>query len=73
MNQLPDFSAVIFDLDGLVLDTEPTYFAAWQQAADKLGYHISDSFCVGLSGLPFSLVESKLAQYFGITFHFKKF
>ena len=73
MNQLPDFKAVIFDLDGLILDTEPTYFAAWQQAADKLGYHISDSFCVGLSGLPFSLVESKLAQYFGITFPFKKF
>ncbi len=73
MNQLADFKAVIFDMDGLLLDTEPTYFAAWQQAADALGYHLSDSFCVSLSGLPFSLIETKLVQYFDTKFPFKKF
>jgi len=73
MNQLPDFKAVIFDMDGLILDTEPTYFAAWKLAAGALGYHMSDSFCVTLSGLPFSLIEVKLAQYFAATFPFKEF
>lgn len=73
MNQLPDFSAVIFDMDGLVLDTEPTYFAAWQQAADELGYQLDDSFCITLSGLPFSLIERKLAQYFATSFPFHEF
>ncbi|MCK5354588.1 MAG: HAD family phosphatase [Methyloprofundus sp.] len=73
MTKLPDFNAVIFDLDGLILDTESTYCRAWQQAADQLGYHISDEFCVSLSGLPFSLVEVKLAEYFSATFPFKEF
>ncbi len=73
MSQLPDFNAVIFDMDGLVLDTEPTYFAAWQQAADELGYYLSTSFCITLSGLPFSQIEKKLAQYFVASFPFKDF
>ena len=73
MNQLPDFNAVIFDMDGLIIDTETTYFAAWQQAAATLGYHISDSFCVSLSGLDFSLIEVKLTEYFSATFPFKEF
>lgn len=73
MSQLPDFSAVIFDMDGLVLDTETTYFTAWQQAADELGYHISDAFCVSLSGLAFPLIEIKLTEYFSASFPFKEF
>ena len=39
--ELSDFSAVIFDMDGLVLDTETTYFVAWQQAANAMGYSLS--------------------------------
>ena len=73
MNQLVDFNAVIFDMDGLILDTEPTYFAAWKQAADTLGYYMSDSFCATLSGLAFSLIEVKLEQYFAASFPFKEF
>jgi len=73
MNQLPYFKAVIFDMDGLIIDTETTYFAAWQQAATALGYHISDAFCVSLSGLDFSLIEVKLAKYFSAAFPFKEF
>jgi len=73
MSVLPDFSAIIFDLDGLILDTETTYFAAWQQAAAELDYHIDDGFCVTLSGLPFSRIEVKLSEYFSVTFPFKEF
>jgi beta-phosphoglucomutase-like phosphatase (HAD superfamily) len=46
-----NFSAVIFDMDGLTLDTEATYFIAWQQAAAQMGYTLSDAFCQSLSGL----------------------
>lgn len=73
MRQLANFDAVIFDLDGLILDTETTYFTAWQQAADTLGYHISDSFCATLSGLSFTSIEKKLRQYFAASFPFKAF
>ncbi|NOQ63271.1 MAG: HAD-IA family hydrolase [Methyloprofundus sp.] len=73
MQLLTDFNAVIFDMDGLVLDTESTYFKAWQQAADKLGYHISDDFCLDLSGLPFTQIDLKLKQYLSQAFPFDKF
>ncbi len=73
MNPLADFKAVIFDMDGLILETEPTYFKAWQQAADKLGFHLSDSFCITLAGLPFSQIEVKLTQYFDASFPFNIF
>lgn len=73
MKQLPDFNAVIFDMDGLVLDTETTYFSAWQQAADTLGYTISDAFCAQVSGMPFSHIEQQLTQYLGVNFPLSEF
>ncbi len=51
MFESADFAAVIFDMDGLVLDTESTYHVAWQQAAGVMGYQLSDAFCLSLSGL----------------------
>jgi len=36
-------SAVILDLDGLMLDTEPIARQAWQRAASERGYIIDDS------------------------------
>lgn len=73
MIQLPDFNAIIFDMDGLILDTECTYFSAWQQAADALGYQLSDAFCTRLSGLAFSVIEEKLSEYLGEDFPFAAF
>ena len=35
--------AVVFDMDGLMLDTEPLYRAACQQAAKEFGYTLSDA------------------------------
>ncbi len=51
MLKIANFSAVIFDMDGLVLNTEASYFIAWQQAAAQMGYTLSDTFCESLSGL----------------------
>jgi beta-phosphoglucomutase-like phosphatase (HAD superfamily) len=31
-------AAIVFDMDGLMLDTEPLYKAAWQQAARERVY-----------------------------------
>jgi beta-phosphoglucomutase family hydrolase len=42
-------SAVIFDMDGLMLDTEPLALVAWRQALGELGYTLSDE--VGLQML----------------------
>ncbi|MGR9087052.1 MAG: HAD family hydrolase [Gammaproteobacteria bacterium] len=60
-----DFSAVIFDMDGLVLNTECTYRWAWKEAAGKMGYLVADSFFLELSGLPASEVLSAIQAYCG--------
>jgi beta-phosphoglucomutase-like phosphatase (HAD superfamily) len=68
-----DFSAVIFDMDGLVLDTEVTYFAAWQQAAKAMGYEFSDAFCQSFSGLHYIDIEQKLITVCGADFNLPAF
>ena len=44
-------AAVIFDMDGLMLDTEKIYQQAWQHAAHELGYHIPEDLFMRLIGL----------------------
>ena len=73
MRKLSDFSAVIFDMDGLVLDTETTYFVAWQRAAEAMGYTLSEPFCLSLSGLHYKDVELKLMAWCGADFNLQTF
>ncbi len=68
-----DRSAVILDMDGLVLDTEKTYFIAWQKAAEMMGFKLTPPFCHSLSGLPFQSVEQRLMNLFGPSFRLEQF
>ncbi len=43
--------AVVFDMDGLLLDTEPIHRRAWQRAAAELGRELSDELYLRLVGL----------------------
>ena len=70
---LAQYSAIIFDMDGLILDTEASYFIAWQQATKTMGFKLSDEFCIKLSGVSFSALEQELCQYFGRGFSFSHF
>ncbi len=47
----PRPNAVIFDMDGLMLDTEIIYHRAWQNAVIDLGYAIDNDFLHGLIGI----------------------
>jgi beta-phosphoglucomutase-like phosphatase (HAD superfamily) len=71
--KLNGFSAVIFDMDGLVLDTETTYFIAWQHAAKAMGYALSKAFCLSLSGLHYKEIELKLIAWYGADFNLQVF
>ncbi len=73
MINLADISAVIFDMDGLVLDTESTYNSAWQQAGKAMGYELSTDFCLSLSGLHYQAIELKLMAYCGADFNLQTF
>ncbi|WP_341328335.1 HAD family phosphatase [Methylotuvimicrobium sp. KM2] len=64
---------VVFDLDGLVLDTESTYFVAWRQAAELMGYQLPDAFCLSLSGLHYRDVEMRLLEFCGNAFDLQEF
>ncbi|CCE22980.1 HAD family hydrolase [Methylotuvimicrobium alcaliphilum] len=63
----------IFDLDGLVLDTESTYFMAWRQAAEHMGYQLPSAFCLSLSGLHYRDVEMRLLEFCGNAFDLQEF
>ena len=67
------FSAIIFDMDGLVLDTESTYFIAWQKASTEMGYEFTKDFCFSMSGLHYQDVEQRLLKYCGADFDLKYF
>jgi len=63
-------AAVIFDMDGLMLDTEPLYRHAWQQAAIECGRTVSDALYSRLIGLRTEDAERILRAEFGPDFQF---
>jgi len=73
MPRISDFSALIFDLDGLVLDTEPSYHAAWRAAIRQMGFSVHEDSVTGLSGMHYKDVEAQLLSWYGLAFDLKKF
>lgn len=52
--------AVAFDMDGVLIDTEPMYQHAWQQACAELGFDLDDDAYAGLVGRPTADCEAAL-------------
>lgn len=65
--------AVIFDMDGLMLDTQPLYRTAWQQAAAEFGYTLSDATHCRLLGRNTADSEQVLMVEFGPGFPMDRF
>lgn len=65
--------AVIFDLDGLVLDSETTYITAWRQAALDMGCALDDAFCRSLSGMHGGAVMGRMKEFCGSGFDIDRF
>ena len=66
-------AAVIFDMDGLMVDTEPLYQASWQQAASELGYDLDDDLYTQFVGRPTPACELLLVSAFGSAFPLDRF
>lgn len=49
-SELPHFEAILFDMDGLILDSEETYVGAWERAAADLGSPLEPGFAQSLFG-----------------------
>lgn len=70
---LGSHSAVIFDMDGLLVDSEPLYMQAWQTAASELGRDLTVSMYGSLLGRPESDCEDAILELFGSDFPLASF
>ncbi|MCX8958097.1 fructose-1-phosphate/6-phosphogluconate phosphatase [Erwinia psidii] len=46
------YDALIFDMDGTILDTEPTHRQAWQTVLARYGMNFDKDMVIGLNGSP---------------------
>lgn len=63
---------VIFDLDGLLLDTEKLYQRFWIEAAKKCGYTMTREQALQLRSLDKELAKELLGEWFGKDFSYQK-
>ena len=61
----PLIRGVLFDMDGLVLDTEKLYCHFWKEAANALGFPMTWEQALGLRSLGGTLGQEKITAYFG--------
>jgi HAD superfamily hydrolase (TIGR01509 family) len=64
-------SAVIFDMDGLMFDTERLAQVAWYRAAADYGYEMTETIYLGVIGLTSRDVEAYFRQSIGEDFPFQ--
>ena len=56
---------VLFDMDGVVLDTEALYARFWREAAAALGHTMSYEQALGMRSLSSTAGQAQLERYFG--------
>jgi beta-phosphoglucomutase-like phosphatase (HAD superfamily) len=66
-------SAVVFDMDGLLLDAESIYKAAWQQASAELGFDLDALAYSRFTGRTTADCERELVHRFGTDFPMFRF
>jgi HAD superfamily hydrolase (TIGR01509 family) len=65
--------AVIFDMDGLLLDSEPLYRVTWKAAGSSLGFPIDDVLYERFVGRGNMEAEKILREHFGDVFPLDEF
>ena len=56
---------LIFDLDGVLLDTEKYYVRYWMEAANSLGYPMTKEMALDFRSLDHGLSQQKFKEFFG--------
>lgn len=60
-----DVKGVLFDMDGVILDTEKLYCRFWQEACNAHGYPMTQEQALGMRSLNRAAGQKKLESYFG--------
>ena len=63
-NKKTKIKGILFDMDGLILDTEKLYTRFWMEAANALGYPMTREQALGMRSLSREFGASKLQSYF---------
>ena len=71
--QRQPYAGVVFDMDGILIDSEPLFRMAAQQAARALGHHLADETYAMWMGLPPRAVEAAVAASMGADFPLRAF
>lgn len=63
-NRNTKIKGLLFDMDGLILDTEKLYTRFWQEAANAMGYPMTREQALGMRSLSREFGAAKLQSYF---------
>ena len=63
--QIMPIKGVLFDMDGVILDTETLYARFWAEACHALGYPMTYAQALGMRSLSPKAGQAKLESYFG--------
>ncbi len=64
--------AVIFDMDGLMIDTEKLLMRFWIESAESFGFYMTRDDVLSIRSLAGKLTEAKLKKRFGDGFDYQK-
>lgn len=67
----PEIAGVIFDMDGLMLDTEKLLAKYWMQAAQEAGFPMTLEHVLGIRSLAAVYAKPKLQGIFGADFNYE--
>lgn len=67
-----NIKAVIFDLDGTLIDTEKIYAKVWPQAVKRLGYNMEHEHYLAMRSLGRPFAPLKMKEWFGEAFDYDK-
>ena len=62
---MKDIKAVVFDMDGLMIDTERLWVESMLEAGKQLNYNYTQEYLVSIAGLRKDLYDAQLSEHMG--------